>query len=396
MDKYQQLFLEKLKTTISQWEKQTGLSNQELYRLLHSIRGTASTIGLHDLTKIAEDLLENIDEGLHNTWKKERWKILLSPLLNYMEEKMLSVAKTMDFEPNGERKTPHQVLLFIVEEITTLTFWKKKFEQQGWIVLAAVNYEKAHSILLHQKPHLVVYDFTILKDNEQKQLHEMMSKTHSLHIPFVIINGDESSSVRMKAYKMGAADYLPPNTNVEEVLIRIENKLSFMDQLPSMSQNQYLLMKHKTPSGQFEIKSSAINQKKMLYIAIIDDDLVIQQILQDYFKRFSYAGYSIDIQTFREGESFFSDDWYKQEGNFIILLDGIMPRMDGYEVLKRIRRETPAKNYMIIMLTGRKNEKDIVKALELGADDYITKPFNLREIEARVRRLALRMISMSE
>ena len=134
----------------------------------------------------------------------------------------------------------------------------------------------------------------------------------------------------------------------------------------------------------------------MLHIGIIDDDLVIQQILQEYFKRFSYEGFSIDIRTFREGESFFTDDWYKQHGNFIILLDGIMPRMDGYEVLKRIRRECPSKNYMIIMLTGRKNEKDIVKALELGADDYITKPFNLRELEARVRRLALRMISMSE
>ena len=219
MDKYQHLFLEKLKTTISQWEKRAGLPNQELYRLLHSIRGTASTIGLHDLSKIAENLIENIDEGLHVTWKKEEWKIFLSALLNYMEEKTFSTDTSLDFVPNGERKTPQHVLLFIGEEITTLTFWKTKFEEQGCIVLAAVNYEKAQSILLHHKPHLVVYDFSILKDNEEAQLHEMISKTHSLPIPFVIINGDESSSARIKAYKMGATDYLHTTTNVDEVLI---------------------------------------------------------------------------------------------------------------------------------------------------------------------------------
>lgn len=77
----------------------------------------------------------------------------------------------------------------------------------------------------------------------------------------------------------------------------------------------------------------------------------------------------------------------------MILLDGVMPKMDGLEVLNHVRSYYPHENIVISMLTSRNNESDIVHALKSGADDYIIKPFYAQEIVARVQRLTMRMFN---
>ncbi|HEY9576550.1 MAG TPA: diguanylate cyclase, partial [Pseudobacillus sp.] len=143
----------------------------------------------------------------------------------------------------------------------------------------------------------------------------------------------------------------------------------------------------------YQDMNPSADKEKWLRIGIIDDDAVMRQILEDQLRRMTFGNYQTDIRSFREGEAFFRDDWYKQGGKYIVLLDGVMPRMDGMEVLQRLRKEFPEEDFVIIMLTGRKSEKDIVKGLELGADDYLTKPFSIKELEARVRRLAMRIVN---
>ena len=76
-----------------------------------------------------------------------------------------------------------------------------------------------------------------------------------------------------------------------------------------------------------------------------------------------------------------------EEAPDLILLDVMLPEMDGFEVCRRVRAE---KDTPIIMLTAREEETDKVMGLELGADDYITKPFSMRELMARVKANMLR------
>lgn len=70
-----------------------------------------------------------------------------------------------------------------------------------------------------------------------------------------------------------------------------------------------------------------------------------------------------------------------------ILLDAMMPVHDGYEVLRRLREDTATKDVPVIMLTARRQERDIVSALELGANDYMVKPFIPEELVTRLTRL---------
>jgi DNA-binding response OmpR family regulator len=71
----------------------------------------------------------------------------------------------------------------------------------------------------------------------------------------------------------------------------------------------------------------------------------------------------------------------------LILLDGLMPVMDGFEVLRRLKESPRTSHIPVIMLTARARDKDVVTGLELGAADYMVKPFSPSELVARVRKV---------
>ena len=109
-------------------------------------------------------------------------------------------------------------------------------------------------------------------------------------------------------------------------------------------------------------------------ILIVDDDPNLLELLQLALEHNGYA--TVLALNGIEGESVFD-----AEKPDLVLLDVMMPRRDGYTLCQVIRQKS---NVPIIMLTARQEVEDVVRGLELGADDYITKPFNLREVIARV------------
>lgn len=69
----------------------------------------------------------------------------------------------------------------------------------------------------------------------------------------------------------------------------------------------------------------------------------------------------------------------------LILLDLMMPEMDGYEVCAKLKKDEPTKNIPVIILTAKDTVREKVKGLDIGADDYVTKPFHLDELKARIK-----------
>ncbi|MET1029405.1 diguanylate cyclase [Domibacillus tundrae] len=139
----------------------------------------------------------------------------------------------------------------------------------------------------------------------------------------------------------------------------------------------------------YEIDSGDV--KRHLNIMIVDDDLLVRKMLSKQFSGWKPNEIDVVIHEYPDGISFLESDWYKSDENYMILLDGIMPKMDGMEVLINIRKQFPDDNIVVSMLTARTNEADIVLALKSGADDYIVKPFHPQEVVARVQRLTKRM-----
>jgi len=114
-------------------------------------------------------------------------------------------------------------------------------------------------------------------------------------------------------------------------------------------------------------------------------------MLENLFKEFDVEKYELEVQAYQDGISFFEDEWHRTNEEYLIILDGVLPKMDGIEILQKLRQYPESSRYTILMLTGRKAESDIVRALNLGADDYLTKPFSIRELEARIKVLVQRV-----
>ena len=110
-------------------------------------------------------------------------------------------------------------------------------------------------------------------------------------------------------------------------------------------------------------------------ILVVDDEPKISQLVGDYLER---AGY--EVQHARDGKTALSHA--RTDKPDLIVLDLGLPQMDGLDFTREFRKTS---NVPIIMLTARSEETDKLVGLELGADDYITKPFSPRELVARVR-----------
>jgi two-component system, OmpR family, response regulator len=115
-------------------------------------------------------------------------------------------------------------------------------------------------------------------------------------------------------------------------------------------------------------------------ILLVDDEDAIQSLLTYPLERDGYR-----VVQARDGDEALRR--FSEEEVDLVVLDIMLPRVDGLEVCRRLRAESTVP---IIMLTARDDELDKVLGLELGADDYITKPFSIREFRSRVRALLRR------
>nr|YP_001019064.1 Ycf27 [Chlorokybus atmophyticus]ABM87971.1 regulatory component of sensory transduction system [Chlorokybus atmophyticus]WKT05633.1 Ycf27 [Chlorokybus atmophyticus] len=110
-------------------------------------------------------------------------------------------------------------------------------------------------------------------------------------------------------------------------------------------------------------------------IMVVDDEAIVRQIIQT---RLSMIGYN--VITANDGEE--AIKMFFKEQPQLVVLDVMMPKLDGYSVCQQLRRES---DVPIIMLTALEDVADRITGLELGADDYIMKPFSPKELEARIR-----------
>jgi two-component system, OmpR family, response regulator CpxR len=117
-----------------------------------------------------------------------------------------------------------------------------------------------------------------------------------------------------------------------------------------------------------------------VHILLIDDDAELCALLIEFLQR---EGYSVDCE--HEGNRGLRKA--AQPGVDLVVLDVMLPGIDGFEILRRLRQQSKVP---VIMLTARGEDVDRIVGLELGADDYLPKPFNPRELAARIRAILRR------
>ena len=118
-------------------------------------------------------------------------------------------------------------------------------------------------------------------------------------------------------------------------------------------------------------------------ILVIDDDIELCELLTDYL-----GGEGFIVETANNGRQ--GVDQTLAGDYVLVILDVMLPELNGFDVLRKIRQQSKVP---VIMLTARGDDIDRIVGLELGADDYLPKPFNPRELVARVRAIQRRMVT---
>jgi CheY-like chemotaxis protein len=129
-----------------------------------------------------------------------------------------------------------------------------------------------------------------------------------------------------------------------------------------------------------EARPEAEAAAKRANILVCDDDPLILDLLEH---RLSARGYR--ARAARDGKE--GLERVAEERPDAIILDAMMPRIDGFEVLRKLRENEETRRIPVIFLTARRQERDVLDALELGADDFLTKPFIPEELLSRLARL---------
>ncbi|MXW22492.1 MAG: response regulator transcription factor [Candidatus Dadabacteria bacterium] len=123
-------------------------------------------------------------------------------------------------------------------------------------------------------------------------------------------------------------------------------------------------------------------------IAVVDDEKDILNLITHHLKREGYQ-----VKSFQSGKDFLL--YINSVPPDLVLLDIMLPGLDGLEICRILKSKTSTESIPIIMITAKSTEADIVVGLELGADDYIVKPFRTRELVARVKSI-LRRYAMKD
>lgn len=113
-------------------------------------------------------------------------------------------------------------------------------------------------------------------------------------------------------------------------------------------------------------------------VLVVDDEADIRELLLYNLSREGF-----DVQTARTGEE--ALELMRTAAPTLVILDLMLPGLSGLEVFRRMKSETPLKDIPVIILTAKTDDADVVLGLELGADDYVVKPFSPKVLAARIR-----------
>ncbi|WP_285398917.1 response regulator [Lysinibacillus sp. fls2-241-R2A-57] len=200
----------------------------------------------------------------------------------------------------------------------------------------------------------------------------------------------QSSDVEAKAFLKRIFAILKQEREFKQIALKASiaeirnNNVSFEALLDS---NKQKLANEDQPTWSIEqVTDYSVQPTEQVKVSIIEQNAIFRKVLETTLNHLDIPHFTLEVSTYEDGYSFLQSDSYKTGHMHLIVMNDILPRKNGLEILHILRNMPNEKKFIIYMMSERNSEGATLNAYEGGVDEYIVKPFNLRLLEAKIKR----------
>ncbi|MEA0564534.1 response regulator [Lysinibacillus irui] len=225
----------------------------------------------------------------------------------------------------------------------------------------------------------------------------LQSKIRKTDLLFQLFDGNhwgifflQSSDVEAKAFLKRIFAILKAERKFQHIALKasiteIRNNNVIFEEL--LNKNKQMLSEDEQLTWSIaEVKDYSEQPTELVKVSIIEQNAIFRQVLESTLNQIDIPHFTLDVKAYEDGYSFLQSDDYKSGHMHLILMNDILPLKNGLEILHILRHMPNEKKFIIYMMSERNSEGAALNAYEGGVDEYIVKPFNLRLLEAKIKR----------
>lgn len=326
---------------------------ESLRRLSRSIAHAAEQFGLPDLQRKAGEVAV-----AHSTGLPDEGAALLDLLMGYLEQ-------------DEVRAT---TLLLVEDDPDMLRLLERVLSALERRILTAVSGSEMEGILAEHRLDLILMDLFLPDADGRDLLMRIREDPATASLPVIVCSAVPAAEAKTESLALGADDYLekPIDPGLAKAAVAAALRKAFAKDRDADAQE---VMGRTVAVGR-----EGTGMQHGLKVLLVEDDPLTAALV-----RHRLARDGLEVHGFEDGLEAFAA--VRGGGHDLVILDVKLPGMDGFELLERIRALPDTGSLPVVMLTGMGREEDIVRGLQLGANDYVLKPFSPAELSARIRRL---------
>lgn len=289
-----------------------------------------------------------------------------------------------DVNANGEdrmmQQQEHARILVVDDEPMIIQFYQAALSEQGYEVAAAADGRQALEQAVAFRPDLILLDVVMPELTGFDVTERLKADPATAGIPVILVTGLGRIEDRVKGLESGADDFLSKPFNLDELLVRVRSLVKLkklQDRLRDAEAEARAATAPGGPEGSRTTAGADAPWHQPVVLVVEDDERIVkicESVLGSGGYRVASAG---------DGLALFQT--IERDAPDLIVLDLMLPGMDGVEILSRLKANPVARDVPVVVLTAIADLKTKVKTLYLGADDYLVKPVNSLELLARVR-----------
>lgn len=247
------------------------------------------------------------------------------------------------------------------------------------------------------------YQNNLIEDVEEQIAHFLVSKVRNTDMLFrlegslrwgILLpqNGEEEGKAFLnRIFQLVKSGNAPSNLafTLQGIIVEVKNDQVMFDDLIA---KQFEVFSQLSEPWEIEVVTGYNSQPiERVKVSILEESVIFSEVLELTLQKMIVDHFHLETKVFSDGHEFLQSDWYLSGNTHIVIMNDILPRENGLNVLHTLRKMANQKKFIIYMMTNRKSLEDMIYAYESGVDEYLIKPFDLSLFQAQLQRTFARL-----